>query len=87
VDGNSSVIEVADTGRGIPADQLPLIWDRFSRVDPSRDRATGGMGLGLALSKRMVEGMGGMISATSTVGAGTTIAIRLPARCVTPRLT
>lgn len=78
VDGNTSVIEVADTGRGIPADQLPLIWDRFSRVDPSRDRATGGMGLGLALSKRMVEGMGGTISATSTAGVGTTIVIRLP---------
>ena len=77
-DGDMCVIEVADTGRGIPADQLPLIWDRFSRVDPSRDRATGGMGLGLALSKRMVEGMGGTISATSTVGVGTTIVMRLP---------
>jgi two-component system sensor histidine kinase BaeS len=87
VDGNSSVIEVADTGRGIPADQLPLIWDRFSRVDPSRDRATGGMGLGLALSKRMVEGMGGTISATSTAGVGTTIVIRLPGSRHAPPLT
>ncbi len=77
-DGNAAVIEVADTGRGIPADQLPLIWDRFYRVDASRDRATGGMGLGLALTRRMVEGMGGTISAESAVGVGTTIAIRLP---------
>lgn len=76
-DGERAVIEVADTGRGIPAGQLPLIWDRFYRVDPSRDRATGGMGLGLALTRRMVEGMGGTISAVSEVGVGTTITIRL----------
>ena len=73
------VIEIADTGRGIPADQLPLIWDRFYRVDPSRDRATGGMGLGLAVTKRMVTGMGGTIDAASQLGVGTTITVRLPA--------
>lgn len=76
-EGPLVVIAVADTGRGIPAEQLPLIWDRFYRVDPSRDRATGGMGLGLALTRRMVEGMGGSISAESAVGVGTTITIRL----------
>jgi signal transduction histidine kinase len=73
------VIAVADRGRGIPAEHLPQIWDRFYRVDASRDRATGGMGLGLALTKRMVEGMGGTISAASTLGVGTMIVIRLPA--------
>ncbi len=77
-DRDAVVIEVADTGRGIPAEQLPLIWERFHRVDPSRDRATGGMGLGLALTRRMVEGMGGTIGAASTLGVGTTITIRLP---------
>jgi signal transduction histidine kinase len=69
---------IADTGRGIPASQLPLIWERFYRVDPSRDRTTGGMGLGLALSKRMVEGMAGTIDASSAEGAGTTMTVRLP---------
>ncbi len=78
-DGDAVVIEIADTGRGIPDEQLPFIWERFYRVDPSRDRTTGGMGLGLALTKRMVEGMGGTIGAASTLGAGTTITIRLPA--------
>jgi two-component system sensor histidine kinase BaeS len=77
-DRGVTVIEVADSGRGIPADQLPLIWDRFYRVDASRDRTTGGMGLGLALTRRMVEGMGGTISAASQPGVGTTITIRLP---------
>ena len=73
-----TVIEVSDTGRGIPPEHLPYIWDRFYRVDASRDRATGGMGLGLALSRRMVEGMGGTIQATSAPGQGTRILIRLP---------
>jgi signal transduction histidine kinase len=76
--GSWAEIVIADTGRGIPAEQVPLIWERFYRVDPSRDRATGGMGLGLALSKRMVEGMAGEISATSEPGIGTTVTIRLP---------
>jgi signal transduction histidine kinase len=76
-DGSWAVITVADTGRGIAPEHLPLIWERFYRVDPSRDRSTGGMGLGLALTKRMVEGMGGTIAASSTVGVGTTITIRL----------
>jgi signal transduction histidine kinase len=70
-------IAVADTGRGIPAGQLARIWDRFYRVDASRDRSTGGMGLGLALSKRMMEGMGGAISATSEEGVGTVVTLRL----------
>lgn len=72
------VIEVADTGSGIPAEHLPFIWDRFYRVDASRDRSTGGMGLGLALSRRLVEGMGGAIHAVSEPGIGTTITVRLP---------
>ncbi|MCC7052975.1 MAG: HAMP domain-containing protein [Gemmatimonadaceae bacterium] len=75
----TTVIEVADTGTGIPAEHLPLIWDRFYRVDASRDRATGGMGLGLALTKRLVEGMGGIIGVASHVGVGTTFTVRLPA--------
>ena len=75
----SNVIEVVDTGSGIPAEHLPLIWERFYRVDASRDRSTGGMGLGLALTKRLVEGMGGSIAVVSTVGVGTRFTVRLPA--------
>jgi two-component system sensor histidine kinase BaeS len=78
VDGQAATIRVTDTGRGIPADQLAHIFDRFYRVDPSRDRTTGGMGLGLALAKRMVERMEGTIRAESETGQGTCITIRFP---------
>ena len=77
-DTDATVIEIADTGEGIPTEHLPLIWERFYRVDASRDRATGGMGLGLALTKRLVEGMGGTIAVVSEVGVGTTFTVRLP---------
>jgi signal transduction histidine kinase len=77
---DTGAIVIADTGRGIPAEHLPLIWERFYRVDPSRDRTTGGMGLGLALTKRLVEGMGGTVSAASDEGVGTTMTIRLVRR-------
>ena len=70
-------ITVADTGCGIPADQLDLIWDRFHRVDPSRDRASGGMGLGLALVRQLVQGMGGSVSVASTEGSGSAFRILL----------
>jgi Histidine kinase-, DNA gyrase B-, and HSP90-like ATPase/Rubredoxin metal binding domain len=69
---------IADSERGIAAAHLPFIWDRFYRVDASRDRATSGTGLGLALSRRMVEGMGGTINATSQPSLGTTITVQLP---------
>nr|MCU0634075.1 ATP-binding protein [Gemmatimonadaceae bacterium] len=72
-----TILAIADSGRGIPPEHLPLIWDRFYRVDASRDRSTGGMGLGLALTRRMVEGMGGTITASSEVGVGTTMTIRM----------
>jgi signal transduction histidine kinase len=72
-------ISVADSGSGIPADQLTRIWERFHRVDPSRDRASGGMGLGLALVKELVEGMGGTVGVTSKVGSGSIFRVELPA--------
>ena len=71
------VITVADTGRGIPAEHLPLVWERFHRVDPSRDRAGGGSGLGLAIVKTLVEGMGGRVGVTSAEGRGSTFEVRL----------
>lgn len=72
-------IAVSDTGRGIPPSQLGLIWDRFHRVDPSRDRASGGMGLGLALVRQLVEGMGGRVSAESVEGRGSVFRVQLRA--------
>jgi signal transduction histidine kinase len=72
------VILVRDTGVGIPAEHLPLIWERFHRVDASRDRAAGGRGLGLAIVKHFVERMGGRVDAHSELGRGSTFEIRLP---------
>lgn len=71
-------ISVADTGIGIPGDQLEKIFDRFYRVDSSRARATGGSGLGLAIAKEIVEGYGGIISVESLLEKGTKFRITLP---------
>ncbi len=73
------IIEVRDTGSGIAPEDLPYIFDRFYRADPSRTRESGqGAGLGLAIAKAIVEAHGGSISATSNVGVGTTFTITLP---------
>jgi signal transduction histidine kinase len=72
------VIEVSDTGPGIPAEDLPNIFDRFYRSDASRSAETGGFGLGLAIAKRIVDSSGGLIDVRSQVGKGTTFTIRLP---------
>ncbi|MCX6569496.1 MAG: ATP-binding protein, partial [Candidatus Aminicenantes bacterium] len=71
------VVEVGDSGMGIPADQLPLIFDRFHRVDPSRSEGTGGCGLGLSIARKMVEAHGGRISASSGP-SGSVFSIILP---------
>lgn len=74
----SVVIEVSDTGMGIPEKDLPNIFDRFYRSDVSRSKETGGFGLGLAIARRMVEVCGGTIDVRSVVGEGTTFSIRMP---------
>jgi signal transduction histidine kinase len=56
---------VANSGPQIPAEELPLIWERLHRVDPSRDRASGGAGIGLAIVRQIVESLGGRVGATS----------------------
>jgi signal transduction histidine kinase len=71
-------IRVHDTGPGIEPEELPNIFDRFYRVDKSRQRDSGGSGLGLAIAKSIVEGHGGRIWAESEQGEGTTIVIALP---------
>ena len=71
-------LDVADTGPGIPADQLPFIFEQFYRVDRSRSRRTGGAGLGLTIVKRLVEAHGGRVGAESEPGKGTRISVLLP---------
>ena len=72
-------VSVKDGGQGNPAAEIPFIFDRFRRADTSRARDTGGYGLGLAISKAIVEAYGGTIRVESEVGIGTTMTVRLPA--------
>ncbi len=71
-------IHVSDTGRGIDSDHLPYLFERFYRADPSRSRATGGAGLGLAITRQLVEAHGGDIRAESSPGEGATFSFTLP---------
>lgn len=70
-------LAVKDSGIGIPAKDLPLIFDRFYRVDKARARSAGGSGLGLAIVKFIVEMLGGRIDVESQVNVGTTFTITL----------
>jgi two-component system phosphate regulon sensor histidine kinase PhoR len=72
------VVEVSDTGVGIPREHLSRIFERFYRVDAARTRASGGTGLGLSLVRNAVERSGGTVDIASEVGRGTTITLRLP---------
>jgi two-component system sensor histidine kinase VicK len=72
------VVEVTDRGPGIPAEDLPLIFERFYRVDKARTRKIGGAGLGLAIAKSIITAHGGRIAAESAVNHGTTMRLHLP---------
>ena len=71
-------VTVADSGEGIPPDDLPNVFDRFYRADPSRARATGGAGLGLTIAKQLVEVHGGTMHVESVPGEGSRFVFELP---------
>ncbi|PRX98073.1 sensor histidine kinase [Allonocardiopsis opalescens] len=75
---DGAVLTVADSGSGIGAEHLPHIFDRFYRADPSRTRATGGGGLGLAITRHLVEAHHGRVEVASTPGSGSVFTIHLP---------
>jgi heavy metal sensor kinase len=77
-EGQMAVVAITDTGVGIPAEDIPFIFERFYRVDKSRSRTEGGSGLGLAICRHIVEAHGGKIEVESQVGAGSTFSVWLP---------
>ncbi|HHW41174.1 MAG TPA: cell wall metabolism sensor histidine kinase WalK [Syntrophomonadaceae bacterium] len=76
--GDEIRVSVADTGEGIPEEDLPYIWDRFHKVDKSRTRGSGGTGLGLAIVKHIVDAHGGRVEVESEQGKGSTFTFYLP---------
>jgi two-component system, OmpR family, phosphate regulon sensor histidine kinase PhoR len=76
--GTRAVLQVADTGEGIPAGELPRIFERFYRVDKARTRQTGGTGLGLAIVRHVAEAHGGAVRVESELGQGSTFTVSLP---------
>jgi len=77
-DDTAAIVTVTDTGIGIPATEMPRLFERFHRIDTVRARSTEGSGIGLALVKELVGIHGGTIAADSREGAGTTFTVRLP---------
>jgi len=77
-EGNDMRCAISDQGSGIPSQHLPMIFERFYRVDTARDRHSGGSGLGLAIVKSLVKAQGGRITADSLEGQGTKMTFWLP---------
>lgn len=77
--GNEAVLEVRDTGEGIPPEHLPHLGERFYRVDKARSREQGGAGLGLSIARGIAAAHGGTLSFVSMPGEGTTATLTLPA--------
>jgi two-component system, OmpR family, sensor kinase len=83
-EGDDALLEVRDSGPGIPAADLPHIFDRFYRVDKARSRRIGGAGLGLSIVRGIAVSHGGGVEVESAPGAGTTFRVRLPRGAVQP---
>ena len=79
------VLTVDDTGLGIPARDLPRVFERFYRVDRARSRETGGTGLGLSIVRHVVENHGGRVDVRSELGRGTRFEVHLPVAPTAPR--
>ena len=79
------LLEVADTGIGIPAADLDRIFERFYRVDRDRSRDLGGTGLGLSIVKHLVQAYGGAVTVESRLNRGSTFRVRLPRAEPEPR--
>lgn len=83
-DSASAVLTIADHGVGISPDDAPHVFDRFYRSDVSRNRESGGSGLGLSITAAIIEAHGGTIAVSPTAGGGATFTIRLPLAGETP---
>ena len=75
---DKALLEVTDTGIGIPPASLPRVFDRFYRVDPARNREMGGAGLGLSIVKSICNAHHGRVEATSEPGHGRRFCVELP---------
>ena len=85
IDGDEAALSVTDEGIGIPEEELASVFSLFYRSPDRRARDVGGMGLGLYISKEIVDRHGGRIWAESTLGEGTTFQVRLPRLARTPQ--
>lgn len=79
--GDTVVAKVTDNGIGIPEEDLPHLFERFYRVEKSRNQDAGGTGLGLAIAKEIAEAHGGSIKVSSVSGKGTSVTLELPVEC------
>ena len=79
-DGRDAVLEISDTGVGIPPEDLPHVFDRFYRVDKARGRETGGTGLGLSIVQQIVRLHAGSVTVQSELGKGTMFTVTLPVK-------
>ena len=77
-DGDNALIQISDTGMGVPEDAIPHLFERFYRVDKARARKSGGSGLGLSIVRNMLERNNGTIEVESVLGKGTVFTVNLP---------
>jgi signal transduction histidine kinase len=78
VDAGIATVEVADSGRGIPADQLERVFDKFHRVEDPMRMTTGGTGLGLYIARELASAMGATVTCRSALGVGSVFSLALP---------